>query len=448
MPAATQFGTLLREIPNKFTHREQEIAALVAQGLTRREIAQRLGLSISTVSRHVRNILRKLEAKTPPLDPAFYERLWAVPGFEDVATLLAHISTHQAMFAKLSDNVLALFMPERDQALPEDLQAYAALLTKLTSEILAQLLVEAMRVYSGLGLAAIVRPTMHAPQAAPLPGEVEEAAPEHSAKSFTDNDEDDIIPPPMPPKEVEPGDHLTKHVSDLQSQAKLGSETKQRPIPYPHENVVFHAAQLQAETLRRQRTKRDTVKSYEVVATLRDAAERAGVADGEILTTSEIEAEYSINRKLVHEYTKRGRRGRPHLTPLSVRLGGERGGSAQLLFRRGYIERIVANPPKTGRPRKAEVLKPVPSQRLERLEQQSTESSERLMTLAEASEISGIRIGTLSNYLHEGKLTRRGRQRYPAPGGGKVLVDLDEVRSLQKRPVGRPRKNPATGNNS
>jgi DNA-binding transcriptional ArsR family regulator len=408
MPAATQFGTLLREIPNKFTHREQEIAALVAQGLTRREIAQRLGLSISTVSRHVRNILRKLEAKTPPLDPAFYERLWAVPGFSEAAVtflerlrnpqlgsrssevrrtglvrenagdltrieaakanrdraiLLAQHLKDLARFAasgeqhvmevaehlaehlrEVTEDLPSQVQP-LGEALPEELQAYFF-------QLIARSFTEAMTMLPELGLAAIARAPMHAPQAAPLPGEVEEAAPEHYAKSLPDISDHAIILPPMPPNKVEDGDHLTKHINDLQSQAKLGSETKQRPLPYPHENVVFHAAQLRAETLRRQRTKRDTVKSYEVVATLRDAAERAGVADGEILTTSEIEAEYSINRKLVHEYTKRGRRGRPHLTPLSVRLGGERGGSAQLLFRRGDIERIVANPPKTGRPRK------------------------------------------------------------------------------------------------
>ena len=138
--------------------------------------------------------------------------------------------------------------------------------------------------------------------------------------------------------------------TELQLQATLGSETKQ-PIHYPHENVVFHVVQLQAEAQGKQRAKRGTVKSYEVVATLRDAAERTGVAEDEILTTRDIEAEYHINKMLVHDYTRRGRQGRPHLTPLDVRLA-RGGGSSQLLFRRGDIERIVANPPKTGRPPK------------------------------------------------------------------------------------------------
>ena len=146
---------------------------------------------------------------------------------------------------------------------------------------------------------------------------------------------------------------VQSHVAELASQANLGSETNQRSVPYPHENVVFHVAQLQAENLRKQRTKKSSEKSYEVVATLRQAGEKTGVPHDEIVTTRDIEAEYHINKKLVHEYTRRGREGRPHLTPLSVRLSGGRGG--QLLFRREDIERLVANPPssyKGGRPRK------------------------------------------------------------------------------------------------
>lgn len=42
------------------TRREQEVLALLAEGLTNREIASRLVISEHTVHRHVTNILRKL----------------------------------------------------------------------------------------------------------------------------------------------------------------------------------------------------------------------------------------------------------------------------------------------------------------------------------------------------------------------------------------------------
>jgi DNA-binding NarL/FixJ family response regulator len=46
------------------TRREREVAALVAQGLTNREVAQRLQLSVRTVEVHVDHILGKLEFRT------------------------------------------------------------------------------------------------------------------------------------------------------------------------------------------------------------------------------------------------------------------------------------------------------------------------------------------------------------------------------------------------
>jgi DNA-binding NarL/FixJ family response regulator len=42
------------------THREQQVAALIAQGLTNRQIASELMLSEHTVATHVRNVLKKL----------------------------------------------------------------------------------------------------------------------------------------------------------------------------------------------------------------------------------------------------------------------------------------------------------------------------------------------------------------------------------------------------
>jgi DNA-binding NarL/FixJ family response regulator len=48
---------------NQLTHQEQKIVVLVAQGLTNKEIAQRLGTSSFTVRNQVRVIMRKLELR-------------------------------------------------------------------------------------------------------------------------------------------------------------------------------------------------------------------------------------------------------------------------------------------------------------------------------------------------------------------------------------------------
>jgi DNA-binding NarL/FixJ family response regulator len=47
----------------QLTHQEQKIVVLVAQGLTNKEIAQRLGCSPLTVRNQVKVIIRKLEVK-------------------------------------------------------------------------------------------------------------------------------------------------------------------------------------------------------------------------------------------------------------------------------------------------------------------------------------------------------------------------------------------------
>ena len=43
--------------------RERQLALLIAEGLTNREMAERLGLSVFTVRNEVGRILRKLKAK-------------------------------------------------------------------------------------------------------------------------------------------------------------------------------------------------------------------------------------------------------------------------------------------------------------------------------------------------------------------------------------------------
>jgi len=46
------------------TPRQRELAGLIAQGLTNREIAQGLGISVFTVRHHVSHVLRKLKVKS------------------------------------------------------------------------------------------------------------------------------------------------------------------------------------------------------------------------------------------------------------------------------------------------------------------------------------------------------------------------------------------------
>ena len=56
-PSADAAGSDLAEL----TPREREVLALVAQGLTNRQVAERLVVSEHTVHRHVTNTLRKLD---------------------------------------------------------------------------------------------------------------------------------------------------------------------------------------------------------------------------------------------------------------------------------------------------------------------------------------------------------------------------------------------------
>jgi non-specific serine/threonine protein kinase len=68
--------------PDALTRREEEVAAMVAQGMSNRQIAQELFLSEHTVKRHISKILRKLglasraevaawTTERPPLTPPF-----------------------------------------------------------------------------------------------------------------------------------------------------------------------------------------------------------------------------------------------------------------------------------------------------------------------------------------------------------------------------------------
>jgi DNA-binding CsgD family transcriptional regulator len=47
----------------QLTRRQAEVLGLVADGHTRQEIADRLGISYDTVKRHVENILARMDAR-------------------------------------------------------------------------------------------------------------------------------------------------------------------------------------------------------------------------------------------------------------------------------------------------------------------------------------------------------------------------------------------------
>jgi DNA-binding NarL/FixJ family response regulator len=50
-----------REAFPELTEREREVLALLAQGLSNQEVAERMGLSLKTARNHVSNVLSKLQ---------------------------------------------------------------------------------------------------------------------------------------------------------------------------------------------------------------------------------------------------------------------------------------------------------------------------------------------------------------------------------------------------
>lgn len=64
-----------------------------------------------------------------------------------------------------------------------------------------------------------------------------------------------------------------------------------------------------------------------------------------------------------------------------------------------------------------------------------------LITLAQAVELTGKPYRSLQRWITNGYLTVRARARFPAPGGGKVLVFLEDVQALVVNP---PKSGPRT----
>ncbi|TWF91468.1 LuxR C-terminal-related transcriptional regulator [Kitasatospora viridis] len=60
LSAGTATPAVPADLPSPLTHREREIAALVARGMSNKQVASSLGLSTRTVDTHVQSVLRKL----------------------------------------------------------------------------------------------------------------------------------------------------------------------------------------------------------------------------------------------------------------------------------------------------------------------------------------------------------------------------------------------------
>jgi ribosomal protein S6--L-glutamate ligase len=118
-------------------------------------------------------------------------------------------------------------------------------------------------------------------------------------------------------------------------------EPQSRPEPETLK-VVYETGKIQGKKEQTQ----TMPQSYEIVTTLRQAAEKTGVPLEEIMTTRDIQAEFDIKKARVNRWSRSG-----HLMPLPVRLKGS-GEGGQRVYRRSDIEGVVANPPKGGRPPK------------------------------------------------------------------------------------------------
>jgi transcriptional regulator with XRE-family HTH domain len=163
---------------------------------------------------------------------------------------------------------------------------------------------------------------------------------------------DEYIPPLYRDRQaIYLANETTQKLVDLNHMAKAEGKPLASLVKAKRDEL-FPAEAVSQRRRRRERPARNQAEIlvYEVVPTLSQAAEKTGVPPEEIVTTRDIQTEWNVNKGRVNRWTQGGPYGQPHLTPLPVRLGRERGGS-QLLFRRSDVERLVADPPKGGRPR-------------------------------------------------------------------------------------------------
>ena len=85
----------------------------------------------------------------------------------------------------------------------------------------------------------------------------------------------------------------------------------------------------------------------------------------------------------------------------------------------------------------------IPEGQISQVVEATLTKPEDLITLEQAASEYGVPYSTLGRWINVGHLEVKERIKYPAPGGGKVLVDRNDVAALsENRPKrGRPPKN-------
>jgi DNA-binding NarL/FixJ family response regulator len=83
----TSSDGVAQQWPREFTRRERGVVLLVGSGISNKEIARQLGLSVGTVKTHVHNVLTKLDTEL-----GARRRRWS----QDVATAVGRERIREA----------------------------------------------------------------------------------------------------------------------------------------------------------------------------------------------------------------------------------------------------------------------------------------------------------------------------------------------------------------
>ncbi len=139
----------------------------------------------------------------------------------------------------------------------------------------------------------------------------------------------------------------------------------------------------------------------------------------DLATVNEAAKEFALSASTIHTWIHAN-----HLSRHGFRH--TEAGRPALLVDKTEVATLKANPPKNGRPRKTNFHSKL----------------EDLVTLDAASADTDLKVERIYGWTKRGILAIHARKRSPAPGGGMILVDINEVRALKDNPPknGRPRK--------